>query len=211
MRTWFILAGTFLTIMAMTGCATRGSVREVASRVDLHAQQIDTAQTRIEALDQRSTQFGQRLDDLDSRVGQLGRHYHAANVVETMDVHFGFNRADLDDGAMTRLHELAKQLKADGRLGAELVGYTDSTGSVGYNVQLAQRRVDAVRRYLVQQGVPVSRVAAIGLGPTADRHGPSAKKRRVTVQLTMSEAMVMAQSAPSSGDATTSAQQPDRK
>jgi outer membrane protein OmpA-like peptidoglycan-associated protein len=110
-------------------------------------------------------------------------------------VHFAFNRADLDDAGMTRLHEMARSLREDQRLAAELIGYTDPHGPRDYNIHLAQRRVEAVRRYLVQQGVQVSRIAAVGLGPLGGNVADK-QKRRVTVAITMAETYVMPAAAP---------------
>jgi outer membrane protein OmpA-like peptidoglycan-associated protein len=65
----------------------------------------------------------------------------------------------------------------------ELEGYTDASGSPEQHVALSQRRADAVRRFLVQQGVDQSRIHAIGLGPITDRSMPPAEKRRVGVKV----------------------------
>ena len=43
--------------------------------------------------------------------------------------------------------------------------------------------MEAVRRYLVQRGVEVSRIHSIGLGSIADPKLSEAAKRRVTVKL----------------------------
>jgi len=43
-------------------------------------------------------------------------------------------------------------------------GHTDSRGSESYNQGLSQRRADAVRNYLVQQGYPGDRIQARGMG-----------------------------------------------
>jgi len=48
---------------------------------------------------------------------------------------------------------------------------------------LSQRRVEAVRRYLVQKGIELSRIQSIGLGVLNDPKMPDASKRRVTVKL----------------------------
>ena len=69
------------------------------------------------------------------------------------------------------------------KLLVELEGYADPKGPKDYNVELSQRRVEAVRRYLVQNGVEVSRIHSIGLGPIADPKLSDAAKRRVTVKL----------------------------
>lgn len=195
MQNAWTLAGALVVAVAATGCATRGSVRDVSAQVQQqarqHTQQLDATGRRIDALDARAHRLGERVDSLDLRFNDLARHYHGGKVVQTIDVPFRFNRAALDDRAMTRLHELAKMLRADGRLGAELIGYTDAHGSEAYNVELAQRRVEAVRRYLARQGAPIARLAAVGLGPSPERNVADAKKRRVTVRVTMGEPMVV--------------------
>ncbi len=188
MRDLLIFGAVVLGVLVLTpGCATRGSVKVLEGQAEEHAQRIDTDSGRIDAVGQRVEAFGQRVDDLDGRVGRLSNHHHAASVVSTLELRFASGRSDLDDAGMTRLHALAKELRDDRRANIEMVGYADASGSRDYNVQLSQWRVEAVRRYLVQQGVEVSRIAAIGLGPLVERGIPDAQKRRVTVHVTMPE------------------------
>jgi len=65
----------------------------------------------------------------------------------------------------------------------QLGGFTDTKGTKNYNYALAQRRVEAVRRFLAEKGVQLSRVHAIGMGSLDDPAIPDDKKRRVTVTL----------------------------
>jgi outer membrane protein OmpA-like peptidoglycan-associated protein len=44
-------------------------------------------------------------------------------------------------------------------------GYTDSRGSSSRNLDLSQRRAEAVRSYLVSRGVPSEKIVAKGMGP----------------------------------------------
>jgi hypothetical protein len=43
-------------------------------------------------------------------------------------------------------------------------GYTDWTGPEGYNQRLSERRAEAVRDYLVTQGIPAAQLNAVGFG-----------------------------------------------
>ena len=183
-----LLGGLFL----LTGCASHGWVKKIEGQVHQHASRIDAEAKRLDGVGQRVDGLGQRVEDLDGRVGRLAGHHHAPNVVDTIDVRFGFNRVDLDDTTMTRLHELAKQMKDDTRLNLELVGFTDSRGARDYNAQLAHRRVETVRRYLAQRGVMPSRMAAVGYGQLDDRNVADTQKRRVTIHVTVHDAMVVA-------------------
>jgi outer membrane protein OmpA-like peptidoglycan-associated protein len=65
-------------------------------------------------------------------------------------------------------------------------GYTDSQGSVNFNLDLSQRRADAVRSYLVERGYQGDLIQAHGLGkgnPIADNGSAEgrANNRRVEI------------------------------
>lgn len=124
-----------------------------------------------------------RADEVDGRLTRLWNNRNARSLIETAEVRFAFGKAELNDGAQTSLLGLVKEMKANPRLTVELEGFTDSVGPVDYNVALSQRRVDAVRRFLVQQGIEQTRIHAIGLGPMPDRNLSADQKRRVTVKL----------------------------
>ncbi|MGH7335219.1 MAG: OmpA family protein [Candidatus Rokuibacteriota bacterium] len=141
------------------------------------------AQERANSAMARADGAMMRADEVDGRFTKLWNNRNARSLVETAAVLFAFGKAELNDGAQTSLLGLVKEMKENPRLSVELEGYTDSAGPVEYNVALSQRRVDAVRRFLVQQGVEQTRIHAIGLGPLPDRNLPADQKRRVTVKL----------------------------
>ena len=49
----------------------------------------------------------------------------------------------------------------------QLEGHTDSIGSDDYNFKLSQQRADAVREYLIGQGVPAPTITATRFGKAA--------------------------------------------
>ena len=109
-------------------------------------------------------------------------------IIHSLDVRFAFNKAQLDDKGATALLEVVDLLKENPELSAELEGYADSVGSADYNVQLSQRRVETVHRYLARAGVPLERIHIIGLGQLPDKDAEARQKnRRVTVKLLMAE------------------------
>jgi outer membrane protein OmpA-like peptidoglycan-associated protein len=153
-------------------------VGKLETTVDDVGKRADGAFTRAESAHVKAT-------EVDERLTRLWNKRHARNTVDSLDVKFGFNRADLDDGAQTVLLNVIRELQANPQLTVDLTGYTDPNGPREYNVALAHRRVEAVRRFMVQQGVEIPRISSIGLGPLDERGVANDKKRRVTVKLMM--------------------------
>jgi outer membrane protein OmpA-like peptidoglycan-associated protein len=231
-----IRAGALIpaVLLLVSGCATRDWVREfvgpkeaeidqrfvkVEGKVDEETQRIDQridkTEVRVTEGDQRIEGMGNRMNTLETSIGDVGETAKVAreradtgvtkadetnsrltrlwdsrnkrSLVDTIEVQFRFDRWDLNDKSQTALVGLVKELKENDKLGVELEGYTDPIGPGEYNIQLSQRRVEAVRRFLVRQGVELPRIYSVGLGPILDPATPNEKKRRVTVKLTLSE------------------------
>jgi len=180
-----------LVVVATTGCATKDWVNDKLgkrqaemddrlARVDGAVKEVGdatrTAQGRADAA------YG-RSDEVNTRLTRLWNGRSKRNVVETLEVQFGFDRSDLSDGAQTALLGVVKELKTNADLTVDLEGYTDPTGPRDYNVGLSQRRVESVRRYLIENGADLARINSIGMGPLVAASAEHAKLRRVTVRL----------------------------
>ncbi|MDI7269328.1 MAG: OmpA family protein, partial [Myxococcota bacterium] len=63
------------------------------------------------------------------------------------------------------LDVVAAVLRANQRIRIEIQGHTDSQGRYEHNVNLSQRRAEAVRNYLTGAGVAADRMVARGYGP----------------------------------------------
>lgn len=81
-------------------------------------------------------------------------------------VGFEVDSAQLTVDSRDVLDEIAADLKKYPRLKIELQGHTDSTGPDQYNLVLSQRRADAVRDYLLAQGVASTQLTSRGYGET---------------------------------------------
>ncbi len=200
-----MLGGIFLipVVLALTtGCATRDWVRDLVGkkqvefdqRLDEHAQR---AESRFKTVETGLGETGEvargarehaeaanaKAGDVDQRLTRLWSSRHKRDLVETVEVRFGFDKWDLNDLAQTSLSSLVKELRENPKLTVDLAGYADPRGTYDYNVALSQRRVEAVRRFLVEKGVELPRINLVGLGPILDRSQPDEQKRRVTVRL----------------------------
>ena len=63
------------------------------------------------------------------------------------------------------LDDVARQLIEASTVRVEIVGHTDATGGRTRNISLSLSRAEAVRAYLVMQGVPIERLVPRGYGP----------------------------------------------
>lgn len=81
-------------------------------------------------------------------------------------VHFDFNVATPQPGALPALQDMAVALKDCPEVVVEVGGHTDSKGSDLYNLDLSQRRMESVKGILVGYGVPAERLVAKGYGET---------------------------------------------
>ena len=86
------------------------------------------------------------------------------DVIVLRGVHFAFDSYALDSKAMGILNEAAGLIKANPNKRVNLNGWTDYIGTDAYNKVLSQNRANAVKNYLVKQGIPASRMTAIGRG-----------------------------------------------
>jgi OOP family OmpA-OmpF porin len=81
------------------------------------------------------------------------------------DIRFANGKADLTASSTPVLQEIAAAMKANPEVKVEIQGHTDSRGSLALNERLSQQRADAVRDYLIDQGIAPERMTAKGYGP----------------------------------------------
>lgn len=99
---------------------------------------------------------------------------------------FESDKADLSQISEKELLITLRKMENDPNLKIEVRGYTDNTGSSEYNIELSQKRADAVRLWLVKRGIDAMRIKAIGLGesnPIADNKTEEGKilNRRIEI------------------------------
>ncbi|HPS31748.1 MAG TPA: OmpA family protein [bacterium] len=99
---------------------------------------------------------------------------------------FASNKSVLLPEAQKRLDQVLDVLFTTKERHLTVEGYTDSQGSDSDNIELSQRRADAVRSYLVKKGYEGDLIKANGLGetlPVADNSSPEgrANNRRVEI------------------------------
>ena len=181
---------------------TRAATAEADKKATEATAQAGQAASKAEEANTKATEAASRADaagatakealtkstETDQRLTKLWANRDKRTLTDTQLVLFAFDKWTLDDGAQTKLLTLVKQLQEQPEMTVELEGYTDSTGASAYNIQLSQRRAEAVRRFLVEKGIDLPRIHNIGLGdirPVADnktRQGRD-QNRRVSIRL----------------------------
>jgi outer membrane protein OmpA-like peptidoglycan-associated protein len=159
------------------------------------AVEADKARKAAEESDRLRQQAEKEKADLRARLLQqlntiLATRDTARGLIANMsDVLFKTGSYELLAGARERLAKVSGIVMAYPGLHLDVEGHTDSVGSDEYNLQLSQKRAQAVRDYLVQQGIPDNAIASRGLGKSApvatnDTAEGRQQNRRVELVLT---------------------------
>jgi len=89
-------------------------------------------------------------------------------------VFFDWDRDTITPEGMQIVQQAAAAFRAGGPITIQVTGYTDASGSVGYNQRLSERRANNVANAMVRLGVPRNQMSVSGRGkndqrvPTAD-------------------------------------------
>jgi len=208
-----LLTGVALLIwmIAGTGCATKGYVREEIASMDEKVAGVETSveenQTRIKEHDVRLASLGSliaenqtenqsALDahkvDTDNKLTEVKKMAQGKLIFqETLkneEAKFKFDSAELRDEAKVALDGFVQALVAEDKgVYLEIQGHTDNTGNDGINLTLGKKRAQAVMEYLHKQyRIPLHRMEVISYGsdqPIADNANRDgrAQNRRVVI------------------------------
>lgn len=179
--------GSYRLILALTGAAFLATA---CAHVKPEEMESELAQLRGElqeemrqgdqAVEQR---LGQQLSELESRLISLETDLDQLRTefdvtVERLEtairfnapVHFAFDDAAVratDRELLDRFAEVVRGQYDGATITVE--GFTDPSGSPQYNMQLGQRRAEAVRDYLVGQGLAEGSLRAVSYGEAQER------------------------------------------
>lgn len=126
----------------------------------------------LESRTREAQQAQQTAQEAKARATQLDQELRALQAKETergleltlSDILFEVNKAELKPGAMRNLYQLAEFARQNPTRNMLIEGHTDSTGAESYNLDLSQRRADAVGNFLIDHGVSPERITTRGYG-----------------------------------------------
>ena len=92
-------------------------------------------------------------------------------------VYFAFNSIGIKQSELSKLNGILHTLKENPEMKVTVTGWCDTKGSVAVNKRISRQRAEAVKTWLVKNGIEASRITAIGNG--SDDTQDADKARRV--------------------------------
>lgn len=135
-------------------------------------------------------QVGNYMDNQERELRNVMASSEAASIRRSQDVlvatfkgetFFNHDSTVLLPGGYREISRIATVLTKYNQTQIEVGGHTDSTGSEQYNQQLSQRRAEAVKNALVQQGIAPARITTVGYGESQPVSSSHAMNRRVEI------------------------------
>ncbi len=83
---------------------------------------------------------------------------------EFPDIHFDFDKYNIRDDARPVLDNLASYLRKNTGMGLLIEGHCDERGTNQYNLALGERRANAVKQYMMIQGISPERLETVTYG-----------------------------------------------
>jgi outer membrane protein OmpA-like peptidoglycan-associated protein len=120
--------------------------------------QLDERTAEADKANERANQLAEQLKELAAKQTDRGM------VVTLNDLLFNVNKAELSPGGMLTVQKVADVLTKYPERNVLVEGFTDSTGTPDYNLDLSMRRANAVRLALISMGVGAERIVAHGNG-----------------------------------------------
>ncbi len=92
-------------------------------------------------------------------------------VIVLENIYYDFNKYAIRAGAARELDALLELMTLYKTMEVEMVSFTDSRGTVEYNLDLSLKRAGSARDYLVRRGIAANRIKAFGYGESQPRNG----------------------------------------
>ncbi len=145
---------------------------------------------KVDKVEQDITSMNMKLDDLKRICSKMPVKTVVTEkeIIHFPEIHFPFNSAEIPPTEFTKVADIADIIRRYYK-GKKIIleGHTDLAGSPEYNYKLSVARAEAVKKALVEMGIPAENLIVVGKGDKGlltDRKGPGfpgIENRRVVV------------------------------
>lgn len=173
---------------------------------DANAARRDTADAIVDANIARNTATLARSDanaarqeteDLQQQIIELNARQTDRGLVVTLgDVLFETGQYTIQGGNYSNLDKLAVFLNRYADRTVTIEGHTDSVGEASFNQALSQNRANAVRDFLVSNGIASSRLTTLGQGedaPIASNDSATGRQQNRRVEVIIANSLIASQ------------------
>jgi len=155
--------------------------------LDARTREAQRAQHEAARATQQAQAATSQVQQLQQELATLQAKQTDRGMVLTLgDVLFETGKAELRPGALRNLYPLVTFLQKYPERRVVIEGYTDSVGSDAYNLDLSQRRAEAVRDLLLRNGVNTAQLTTHGYGkasPVASNDTVEGRQQNRRVEL----------------------------
>jgi OmpA-OmpF porin, OOP family len=153
---------------AVTPAETKAAVAKAkaeAARKAAEQAEKEAVAAQGKAAKEKQKATAARVGELESELADFKAQDTERGLVLILgDVQFAPEHEKLTAEAMRKLYPLVTMLKEQPKRDIRIEGHTDSSGDKSYNLDLSQRRADAVRDFLIENGIGAERITARGQG-----------------------------------------------
>jgi len=171
--------------------AAKRQVAIAQEKAELQAADLAAADAELADADAQAQRDQALIEQQERQLKELNAQKTERGLVITLgDVLFNTNKAQLKSGGMHNVQKLAAFLNQYPQHKVLVEGHTDSTGSDSYNLELSDRRANAVRAALIDKGVSSDRVATRGYGeayPVAGNDTAAGRQLNRRVEIIISD------------------------
>lgn len=174
-------------------------IAEAHAREQIEDSRAERDRILLEARRREAARQADRAREAEQRVEKLADQLESVKAEQTDrgmvltlgDILFDTDRASLKPGAAETLDQLGEFLAAYPDRRVRIEGHADARGPAVYNVNLSERRAEAVATALERRGIDDDRIQTVGLGesePVASNDTAAGRQQNRRVEIVLSDA-----------------------
>ena len=143
--------------------------------------QTEVSQTEVLQQEPTSSEKVNLKEPVDKAETKVAEQDIKESVKVTFPVvYFAFNSIGIQQNEKAKLKDILKTLKENPNMKVTVTGWCDTKGSVAVNKRISRQRAEAVKTWLVKNGIEANRISAIGNGSDGTQDADKARRVETT-------------------------------